>query len=144
MADRIDPTDRIGAYATETLQNLEAWLEQDNSLTDGQAEVVRHVVDHPDGHKRELNVIVEDGMTFRDLLAELGSSSPKRWGYPADDWETAERIRELRTDTELDDREAAVRALIERGRSPSDVAAMLNVSEAEIADVTGRIDRKEE
>lgn len=142
MPERINPNDRIGTHSVEVLENLEEWLDQVNSLTDGQIEVVRHIVDCPESHRRDINAILEKGVTYRDLQRDFDASTPKEWGFPADTWETAERIHELRTATELERREATVRALTECGRSHDDIAAMLNVSESEVDGYSDRVGRK--
>lgn len=98
--DRPKRPDRT--WSAEVLENLEEWLAHGNSLSDGQIEVVRHVVERPESHKRDITAIFEEGMTYRDLRADFGASTLREWGFPADTWETAERIHELRTGTELE------------------------------------------
>lgn len=144
MAERIDPNDRIGTYSTEVLENLEEWFDQANALSDGQTEVVRHIVEHPETHKRDINAIVEEEMTYRDLRADFDSTPPNKWGFPADTWETVEWIHELRTETDLKDREAMVRALTERDRSRDEIAAMLDVTKSEVDDYSDRIGQQME
>lgn len=141
MAERIDPNDRIGTYSTEVLENLKEWLDQENTLSDGQTEVVQHIVERPETHKRDINAIVEEEITYRSLRTDFDSNPPNEWGFPADTWETAERIHELRTETDLEDREATVRALTERDRSCDEIAAMLNISKFEVDDYSDWINQ---
>lgn len=142
MPEQIDSDDRIGTYPAEVLENLDKWLDRGNSLSDGQFEVVRHIVERPESHSRDVTAIFEEEMTYRNLRADFDASIPKEWGFPADTWETADRVHELRTETDLDGREATVRALTERDWGHDEIAARLNVSRSEVADYNGRISRK--
>lgn len=141
MSERIDADDRIGTYPAEVLENLRRWLDEGNPISGGEFEVVRHIVDHPERHERDINAVFEEEMTYRDLREDFDRATPKKWGYPADTWETADRIHELRTGTELDGREAAVRALSERDRTHDEIAAMFNVSKSVVEGHSDRINR---
>lgn len=100
---------------------LASWLADDPMLFGGIDEVLKDIVERPDRHQDELELIGAELDTPSELKERLENTGPEEWGYPAESWSDVERVKEL-LDAGLSRNQALVRLWKEKGYTHSEIA----------------------
>jgi len=122
------------------LEWLEDWIENDEGLYLG-VELIRDIVERPDAHDAEIKMLTDHDDTHMEIADALERADPQDWGFPGEDWDDVERIRELRM-RGLSHMQAIVWTWKEKGLSHTEIEDTTGIPKGTIDVHSRRVARK--